>query len=237
MFVFWFFWLTSASIVTKSIVIFVRLWLICRKQKIIFKFNFHFLHTYLHENCSDQSSCVFFVKMSFCVFVIFTAQNILVRCAFSDLYIFFTAKRQNAQKNNILILRRIVIQLEQTFENEMFRMKFEESVLQNVSLNDVNTSENFPKLNTDIEKQNQKLDLIWIDHYLLNLEYPPSISTKNLTTKKDPLKNVFIDLFFCTKTFVKRFDINLWNFHARLNFFLTIKVFTLLIVSNLNWRR
>ena len=154
-------------------------------------------------------------------FAIFTAQNILVRLTFSDLYDFFTVKRQNAQKDDPLALRCIAIQSQQTFDSEMLRIRFEadRNVSQNILLSDVETSENFSKQNTETEKQNQKFDLIWINHHLLNLDYEPSISARDFAAEKGPLKGVFIDLFFCTKAFVKRFGINLQNFHARFNFF------------------
>ncbi len=103
----------------------------------------------------------------------------------------------------------------------MLRIRFEadRSVAQNASLSGAETSESLPEPDTDTEEQNQELGLIWTGHYLLSLDYPPSIPARGFAAGKGPLEGVPIDLLLCTKAFAKRFGINLRNPHARFNFF------------------
>lgn len=151
-------------------------------------------------------------------FATLTAQNALARLAFSDLYDSLGCR--NAQED-VLALRRIAVQPQQTFDSEVLQIRFEtdRSVTQNASLSEAETSESLPEPDTDAEEQNQDLGLIWTGHYLLDLEYPPSTPAKGFTAGKGPLEGVPIDLLLCTKAFVKRFGINLRNPHARFNFF------------------
>lgn len=160
-------------------------------------------------------------------FATLTAQNVLARLAFSDLYDSLTAKRQNAQEDDPPALRCIAIQPQQTFDSEVLRIRFEADriVTQNASLSDAETSESLPEQDTEAEEQNQKLDLIWTGHHLLNLDYEPSIPARGFAAEKGPLKNVSIDLLLCTKAFAKRFGINLRNPHARFNFFFSNRGF------------
>jgi hypothetical protein len=159
--------------------------------------------------------------MSAHAFATLTAQNALARLAFSDLYGSLTAGRQNAQEDGAPALRHIAIQPQQTFDSEVLRIRFEadRSVAQNASLSGAETSESLPEPDTDTEEQNQELGLIWTGHYLLSLEYPPSIPARGFAAGKGPLEGVPNDLLLCTKAFAKRFGINLRNPHARFNFF------------------
>ena len=160
--------------------------------------------------------------MSDGAFASLTPENALARLAFSNLYDSLTTGRQNAQEDDALILRRMVVQPQQNFDSEVLRSRLEKEKRPNLS--DVETSESLPEPDTDDENNHQR-DLIWTGHYLLNLKYSSSSSMIEFAAGKDPLKNVFIDLLLCTKAFVNEFDINLRNSHARFNFFLTNKDF------------
>lgn len=160
--------------------------------------------------------------MSDGVFASLTPENAFVRLTFSNLYDSLTAERQNAQEDDASALRRMAVQPQQNFDSEVLRIRLEKEKRPNLS--DVETSESLSEPDTDDEDNHQR-GLIWTGHYLLSLKYPPSSPMIGFAAGKGPLKNVFIDLFLCTKAFANEFDINLRNLHARFNFFFTNRGF------------
>ena len=159
--------------------------------------------------------------MSADAFATLRPANALARLAFSDLYETLTIKRQNTQEDAPPAFHRMAVDTLQTFDREVLRLRLETGrrVSQNAYASDAETSESLPEPDSDTEEQHQELGKIWMGHYVLRLEFPPSVAERGYAVGKGPLENVPIDLLLCTKVFAKWHGINLRNPHARLNFF------------------
>ncbi|KAF9729841.1 hypothetical protein PMIN01_11774 [Paraphaeosphaeria minitans] len=155
--------------------------------------------------------------MSDRAFAILTPANPLTRLAFSDVYEALNSLRQNTQTDGIqAALGRMSVECEQRRDAEVVRLRRE---LSKPYDNDGEASESLTEPDTDTEEQLHVLGMIWVGHYVLELQSPPAVPERGWAAGKGPLENVQIDLLLCTRLFAKLHNISLRNPHARFNFF------------------
>jgi hypothetical protein len=154
--------------------------------------------------------------MSDHTFAFLAPANPLTRLAFSEVYEALTSLRQNTQADGIqAALGRMSVESEQRRDAEVVHLRRE---LSKPYDNDGEVSESLTEPDTDTEEQLHVLGMIWIGHYVLELQSPPDVPERGWAAGKGPLENVQIDLVLCTRLFAKLHSINLRNPHARFNF-------------------
>ena len=67
--------------------------------------------------------------------------------------------------------------------------------------------------------------MVQVGYYLLRLQSPPAILERGWVVRKNLLENIPINLLFCTRSFVKSYNINFWNPYIQFNFFPKSKAF------------
>ena len=159
--------------------------------------------------------------MSVSTFATLRPTNALARLAFSDLNETFTTKRQDTQEDAPPAFRRMVVDLSQIFDRDVFRLRLEaeKKASQNAYASDTDTSKSLPEPDSDTEKQHKELGNIWTGYYVLRLDFLPLKPERGYAVGKGPLENIPVDLLLCTKSFAKEYSIELRNPHARINFF------------------